>query len=161
MVTRPVLTEPFESMALDIVGPLEKGKGGCQYLLTCICLASKWPDAIPLRTMTTRSIAEGMWQIFARTGIPNQILTDRGTQFTSKAMKELCELLGVQHIKTTPYHPQCNGVIERMHRTLKSAIKKSIESKKDWVLQVPYALFALRNMPLDDHGFTPFDLVHG
>ncbi len=161
MMPRPVLTEPFESVALDIVGPLEKGKGGCQYLLTCICLASKWPDAVPLRVITTKSVAHAMWEVFSRIGIPQQILTDCGAQFMAKAMKELCTLMGVDKLKTTPYHPESNGSIERMHRTLKSIIRKTIESRKDWVQQVPYAVFSLRSLPLEGHGFTPFDLVHG
>ncbi len=161
MVERPVLTEPFQSMALDIVGPLKKGKGGCQYLLTGIYLACKWPDAIPLRIATAKSVAEAMWEVFSRTGIPEQILIDQGPQFMSKLQKELCEMLQVQQTKTYPYHPQCNGIVECMYRILKSAIVKCVERGKDWVPQVPYALFALRHMPFSNHGYTPFDLVHG
>ncbi len=136
MIARPILTERFESVALDIVGPLERGKGGCQYLLTCICLASKWPDTVPLRVITTRSVADGMWQIFSRVGIPLQILTDCGSQFTAKSMKEMCSMLGIDKLKTTPYHPETNGCIERMHRTLKSILRKTFEQRKDWVQHV-------------------------
>ncbi len=120
---------------------MKKGKGGCQYLLTSICLASKWPDAVPLRRITAKSVAEGMWEVFSRTGIPDQILTDQGSQFMSKLLKELCEIVQVQQIRTSPCHPQCNGTVERMHRTLKGAISKCIEKERDWVPQVPYALF--------------------
>ena len=149
MVARPVLSEPFESVALDLVGPMEKGEGGNCYLLTCICLSSKWPDAIPLRTITTRSVADAMWQVFSRVGIPRQILMDCGAQFTAKSMGEVCDMLGIDRVKTTPYHPATNGNIERMHRTLKSILRKVIEEKRDWVQHVPYALFALRNLPLE------------
>ncbi len=143
------LTEPFESVALDLVGPMEKGKGGNRYLLTCICLSSKWPDSIPLQTITTRSVADAMWQAFSRVGIPRQILTDCGAQFTAKSMGEVCDMLGIDRVKTTPYHLATNGSIERMHRTLKSILRKVIEEKRDWVQHVPYALFALRNLPLE------------
>ena len=75
-----MLTEPFEALAFDIVGPMPKGKGGCRFLLTAICMASKWPEAIPLRSITAKAVAEGMIEIFARTGIPLQLLTDQHRQ---------------------------------------------------------------------------------
>ena len=70
LMEREVLTEPFEVIAFDIVGPLPKGKGGCRFLLTAICMASKWPEAIPLRTITAKAVAQGMVEVFSRTGIP-------------------------------------------------------------------------------------------
>ena len=78
MVEREVLTEPFEALAFDIVGPMPKGKGGYRFLLTAICMASKWPEALPLRSITAKAVAQGMIEIFARTGIPLQLLTDQG-----------------------------------------------------------------------------------
>ncbi len=84
------------------------------------------------------------------------MLTDNGSQFVSKPMKELCKLLQISQVTTSPYHPQGNGTIERMQKTLKSILCKSVDENKDWVTQLPYAMFALRNMPLSDHGFTPF-----
>ncbi len=116
---------------------------------------------MPLRNITTKSVAQAMWEVFSRIGIPQRILTDCGSQFMAKAMKELCALVGIEKVTTTPYHPETNGCIERMHRTLKSILKKIIDRKKDWVIQMPYALFSLRSLPLEGHGFTPFDLVHG
>ncbi len=160
-VDRPLLTEPFESVAFDLVGPLPKGKGGCMYLLTYVCMATRWPEAIPLRAITARSVAEGLWNIFARTSIPEIILTDQGSQFCSRLVKELCELVQIQKVRTSPYHPQTNGCIERMHSTFKSVLGKCIEEKKDWVAQVPFVLFVLRQMPHSDLGFSPFDLVYG
>ncbi len=61
VVERPVLTEPFESVAVDLVGPLPKGRGGCRFLLTYICMATRWPEVTPLRSITARSVAEGLW----------------------------------------------------------------------------------------------------
>ncbi len=71
-VERPVLSEPFESVAVDLVGPLPKGKGGNRYLLTYVCLATRWPEAVPLRNVTSKSVMEGLWLIFARTAIPER-----------------------------------------------------------------------------------------
>ncbi len=132
-----------------------------RYLLTLVCLATKWPDAIPLRNNTARSIAEGLWSIFSRTSIPERILTDQGTQFCSRLMKDLCALLQVERVRTAPYHPQTNGAVERMHGTLKAILSKCMEGGHDWVSQVFYALFVLRQMPHVDSGFSPFQLVYG
>ncbi len=161
LVQRPILTEPFEVLAVDLVGPLPKGKGGCQFLLTCVCMASRWPEAIPLRSITAKSVAEGLVHVFSRTSIPEVILSDRGSQFLSCTVKELCTMMGISHLKTSPYHPQTNGAIERFHRTLKSILTKSLANNLDWVQQIPFCLFTLRQMPNSDSGLSPFDLVFG
>ncbi len=160
-VERPILSEPFESVAVDLVGPLPKGKGGARYLLTYVCMATRWPEAIPLRSITAKSVAEALLEIFSRTGIPELVLTDQGSQFVGKVMSNLCSLLGIERVRTSPYHPQSNGVVERMHGTLKAVLGKSIENEKDWVGLVPLALFVLRQMPHADSGMSPFDLTYG
>ncbi len=68
VVERPILTEPFESVAVDLVGLLPKGRGGCKYLLTCVCMATRWPETVPLRSITAKAVSEGSWSIFSRTG---------------------------------------------------------------------------------------------
>ena len=161
LVEREVLSEPFENIAFDIVGPLPKGKGGCRFVLTAICMASKWPEAIPLRTITARAMALGMVEIFSRTGIPLQLLTDQGSQFVGSLVSHLCRDLHIDKIRTTPYHPECNGVIERMHGTLGSMLTKASALGLDWVGQLPFALFALRSAPNKDTLFSPFQLVYG
>ena len=160
-VDRPVLSEPFESVAVDLVGPLPKGKGGCRFLLTYICLATRWPEAVALRSVTAKSVAEGLWCVFSRTAIPEVMLSDQGSQFCGRVVKQLCQLLGVQKLRTSPYHPQTNGTVERMHGTLKSVLGRCVEDKVDWVGHVPLALYVLRQMPHADSGFSPFDLVFG
>ncbi len=70
MVERPIFSEPFEVVAVDIVGPLPPGKGEMSYLLTAICMATRWPDVIPLRSITAKAVAEGLISIFGRTGLP-------------------------------------------------------------------------------------------
>ena len=161
MVERPVLSEPFEVMAVDLVGPMPKGRGGCMYLLTAICMATRWPEAIPLKSITAKAVAVGLFDIFSRTGIPLQILSDQGSQFVGAVTKNLCESLHIDQIKTTPYHPEGNGVVERMHGTLGAMLTKAGREGQDWVGQVPFALFALRAAPNRDTQFSPFELVFG
>ena len=161
MMERRVMTEPFEVMAFDLVGPLPKGKGGCMYILTAVCMGSRWPEAIPLRTITARAVATGMVEIFARTGVPLQLLTDQGSQFLSSLVGHLCKDLGIDQIRTAPYHPETNGVVERMHGTLKPMLSKASQLGLDWVSQLPFALFALRSAPNRDSSFSPYQLVYG
>ena len=77
----PILTEPFEKMATDIVGPFPRSFCGFKYILTTVCLASKYSDVIPLRDMSAASVAEGLVEVFSRTGLPRVLLSDQGSQF--------------------------------------------------------------------------------
>ncbi len=161
IVERPVMTEPFESVAVDLVGPLPKGKGGCRFLLTYVCLASRWPEAVPLRSITAKAVAEGLWGIFSRTSVPERMLSDQGSQFCGRVVRELCSLLGIEKLRTSPYHPETNGAVERMHGTFKGILGKCVSDGVDWVGQVNFVLYVLRQMPHADSGFSPFDLVYG
>ncbi len=161
LMERPVVDEPFRVVAVDIVGPLPKGKGGAQYLLTYACMATRWPEAIPLRNVTANEVSEAFCQIVCKTGLPDTVLTDRGAVFTGKVFRKTCELFGCGQITTTPYHPQGNGVVERLHGTLKPMLAKASLRGIDWVRFLPIALFALRQMPHRDSGLSPFDLVYG
>ena len=161
MVERPVLSEPFELLAFDLVGPLPKAKGRFRYVLTAVCMATKWPQAIPLKSITAKAVAEGMINIFSWTALPLELLTDQGTQFVGKLMRELCELLGIRQLKTTAYHPQTNGTVERMHSTLEGMLTKAHQQGMDWAQQIPFSLFALRQLPNRDTLLSPFELVFG
>ena len=97
MVKRPIVSEPFTSI-IDLVGPLPKGKGKKKYLLTYIHIytytytyihITRWPDAIPLCSITAKPVAQCMLDIFSRTGIPLEMLTDQGSQFVARLTKEL------------------------------------------------------------------------
>ena len=91
----PVVTEPFSRVAVDLVGPLSPlSSEGHRYILTLIDFATGYPEAIPLKDVD--SVAEALLTIFSRVGIPQEIVSDRGTQFTSHLMAELHKLLGVK-----------------------------------------------------------------
>ena len=107
---RSVLSEPFEVVAFDLVGLLPKGKGGCRNILTYVCLASRWPDAVALRTVTTtKAVARRTMEIISRTGVPLRILTNRGPHFVGNLGKELSNLLRTDKVQTTAYHT--NGAL--------------------------------------------------
>ena len=69
------------------MGPLPKSKGRVEYVLTAICMATRWPEAIPLRSVMARAVADAVIDMFGRIGLPLQIVADNGVQFTCKLMK--------------------------------------------------------------------------
>ena len=157
----PIVSEPFEFLAFDIIGPFERSRQGYKYVLTAMCLASKYPEAIPLKDIRAETVAEGMLEIFSRTGIPKKLHTDQGQQFIGKLHKQLCQRLQIQKLRTSAYLPQMNRCLERWHGTLVPMIKKSIVNKLDWDKQVKLALFAYRCAPHSNTGFSPFEIIFG
>jgi len=114
----------FSHVHVDIVGPLPASSKGHCYLLTMMDRSTRWPEVVPLVTISAQEVADTfVSEWVARYGVPETITTDRGTQFTGSTWKCLCRQLGVQHIATTAYHPQANGLVERFHRALKEAMK--------------------------------------
>ena len=162
LVSMPIISVPFSRVAIDLVGPLTPSKRGHKYILTLIDLATRFPEAIPLKHIDTVTIAESLVNIFSRVGIPKEILSDRGTQFRSDLMNEIHRLLSIKAIFTSPYHACCNGTVERFHAVLKPMLKKlCVEQPQDWDRYIPSVLFAYREVPNDTLKFSPFELLYG
>lgn len=157
------MTEPFSRVAINIVGPLTPASSqGHKYILTLIDFATGFPDALLLKDIDSVFVDEALLVIFSRVGIPREILSDRGTQFTSKLMGELHKLLGINPLFTTPNHPSCNGRIERFHGTLKASLRKlCAEKPKEWHRYLIPTFFALREILSDRTSFSPFELLYG
>ena len=162
LIPLPIMSVPFQRIAMDIVGPLPKSRKGNRYILVVCDYATRYPEAIPLRSIEAETIAEELVQLFSRIGIPQEILTDQGSNFTSRLLQELYKLLHVHPIRTSPYHPQTDGLVERFNQTLKTMLRKAaVDEGKDWDRLVPYLLFAYREVPQDSTGFSPFELLYG
>uniref|UniRef100_A0A8C5PR58 Gypsy retrotransposon integrase-like protein 1 n=1 Tax=Leptobrachium leishanense TaxID=445787 RepID=A0A8C5PR58_9ANUR len=162
LIPLPVIDVPFERIGMDLVGPLDKTSRGHQYILVLLDYATRYPEAVPLRKANAKTIAKELIQVFSRVGIPKEILTDQGTPFVSRVMKELCQLLNIHPLRTSVYHPQTDGLVERFNRTLKGMLKKVVSRDgKDWDLLLPYLLFAVREIPQSSTGFSPFELLYG
>ena len=156
MQEREQATVPFENLSIDLVGPFPTAVGGFKYLLTAVDLATRWPEAIPLRTTTAKIITHSLVSIFTRCGFPLRITTDNGPQFKGKFFKKWVTGLGIKHVVSSPYHPQGNGVVERLHRTLNQMISKLTEKKGNWASTIPMALFFIRSTPCSAMGMSPF-----
>lgn len=150
----------FDHIHIDLVGPLPVSNG-YKYILTIIDRYSRWPEAYPLRDITARTVAKVFVENYVpRFGVPLRITADQGTQFTSVLFHELTSLLGTHKIHTSPYHPQANGILERFHRQLKTALIASSNSTK-WSEMLPFVLLGLRNSIKADLKCSPAELVYG
>ncbi|GFY00498.1 hypothetical protein TNCV_2138961 [Trichonephila clavipes] len=124
------------------------------------CQKSKIHQAQPLKDITAETVAEAFFSSWvSRFGTPAILTTDRGRQFESSLFKALSKLLGVQKCRTTGYHPQANGMIEELHRPLKSAIK--CHATERWTEVLPIILLGLRASLKEDILCTPAELVFG
>lgn len=161
---RPFMaTRPFEQVSLDIVGPLPKTKKGFRYLLTMIDNFTRYAEAYPLREQTAEETAKAFVEgIVTRHGVPQRVLTDQGRNFVSNLFKETCRQLGIQKLQTTAYHPEGNGMVERLHRTLTDSIAHFVRKDgRDWDRWIPYAVMAYRSIPHSSTGYSPNFLVYG
>ena len=153
-------TERFEHVHIDIVGPLPYS-AGYKYLLTCVDRFTRWPEAIPLVDIKAESVADAFFSGWiARFGTPVTITTDRGAQFESRLWDTLCNQFGIIRNRTTSYHPQSNGMVERFHRQLKAAIMAH-ESPNPWTTTLPAVLLGIRSAVKEILGRSAAEMVYG
>ena len=158
-------TDRFQTVHIDIVGPLppckppnSKFSSELRYLVTLIDRATRWFECIPVSEISAETVAQAFlsgW--ISRFGVPLFLVTDQGRQFESALFKELSKVVGFHRLRCSPYHPQTNGILERFHRTLKTALKTHGEN---WLTALPIVQLSLRCIP-NDTGFSPFTAVTG
>ena len=159
----PLIDTPFSRIAIDLIGPIHPpSESGNRFVLTMVDYATRYPEAKALKHIDSISVAESLVQMFCRVGVPREILSDMGKQFTSDIMSEVSRLLSVKQLTSTPYNPACNGLVERFNGTLKTMLKKlCVEKPKQWDRYIDPLLFAYREAPQDSLGFSPFELLYG
>ena len=123
-------------------------------------MGTRYPYAIPLRVDAV-TVAEALVEVIAHTGIPKEILSDQGSVFVGRLNQQMSKLLGFDRLKTSPYHPQTNGAIERWHSCLKGMLCKMNDRKADWDRLIKYCLLAYRATPHAATGFSPFEMIPG
>ena len=122
LVPLPIIDVPFKRIAMDIIGPLPHSRSGNKYIPVVCDYATRYPEAMAICSIEAERIAEELVKLFARVGIPEEILTDQGSNFTSSLLAELYRMLHVHPIRMSPYHPQTDGLVERFNQTLKSML---------------------------------------
>lgn len=149
--------ERFSHIHMDIIFLPEID--GYQYCLTIIDRFSRWPVAVPLRNITSDTITTALFDHWiSHYGTPLTITTDQGAQFESTLFQALARFIGAKKTRTTPYHPQSNGMVERWHRTLKTALMCSPEP---WIKILPIILLGLRMSYKENLKATPAEMLYG
>ncbi|MCG8620720.1 MAG: hypothetical protein MJE68_01805 [Proteobacteria bacterium] len=110
---------------MDIVEPLPRSHSGNKYVLVLCDYATRYPETIPLRSIDASTIAEELVKMFARVGVPQEILTDQGSNFTFQLLAKIYRLLHIKPIKINLYHPQTDGLVKRFNQTLEAMLRKA------------------------------------
>ena len=145
----PAFEEPFCRVLIDCVRPLPKTKSGNQYLLTIMCASTRFPEAIPMRSISAAKIMKSLTNVLVQ--------SDQGSNFTSRVFRQAMNSLGIKTVTSSAYHPQSQGDLERFHSTLKTMIRAyCLDHPKDWDKGIPFLMFAARDAPQESLGFSPF-----
>nr|CAH66197.1 OSIGBa0148D14.3 [Oryza sativa] len=160
------LSWPFAVWGLDILGPFRRAPSGFEYLYVAIDKFTKWPEAYPVVKIDKHSALKFIKGITARFGVPNRIIMDNGTQFTSELFGDYCEDMGIKLCFASPAHPRSNGQVERANAEILKGLKtKTFNILKkhgdSWIEELPAVLWANRTTPSRATGETPFFLVYG
>lgn len=155
--------KPFEQIFLDIVGPLPKTKNGNNYILTIQDDLTKTFIAKAIPEASAETTCKAFMEIgICVYGVPKKLVTDRGTNFTSKLFEHLCKLLRVEQVQTSAYHPQSNGALERCHRTLKEYLRSYVcENLNDWDDYLSQFCFTYNTSAHSSTGYSPYELMFG
>jgi hypothetical protein len=159
----PAFEEPFSRVIVDCVGPLPKTKSGSEYLLTVMCASTRFPEAIPLRNIKAKTIVKALVKFFTFVGLPKSVQSDQGSNFMSGIFQQVMHELGIKQYRSSAYHPESQGALERFHQTLKNMIRSYCfdTCSKDWDEGIHLLLFAVRESVQESLGFSPFELVFG
>ena len=146
---------------MDIVGPLPITLKGNRYLLTLQCNLTKFSDAIPIPSMDSVTIGLALAEGFiSRYGCPKAIHTDQGRNFLSKFTQTLCNTFKIKQIKSTAYHPESLGSLERAHLVFVEYLKHYCQ-RRDWDEYIRFCMFSYNTAESSSTGFTPYELVYG
>ncbi|XP_063244803.1 uncharacterized protein LOC134546161 [Bacillus rossius redtenbacheri] len=148
----------FDHVHLDLVRPLPSSRG-FRYCLTMVDRFSRWPEAIPVENIEATTVARAFFTtLVAHFGAPLRATTDQGRQFTSSLFAAFAALVGMTHLQTTAYHSASNGMVERLHRSLKAAI--CCHATEHWVDVLPIVLLGIRATWRDDLRASTAELVY-
>ncbi|CAC5392160.1 unnamed protein product [Mytilus coruscus] len=158
-----VVGDPFDRIALDILGPCPISGNGNEYLIVITDYFSKWTESFSVPNHTALTVADKLvTEVFCRFGMPSQIHSDQGREFESELFAQVCSLLNIEKTRTCPYRPQSDGLVERMNRTLIQMLSIFVnDNRNDWDDHLPFLLMAYRSTIQDSTGFSPFKMLFG
>ena len=154
---------PFAKWGVDLIGPLPQGKYKMKFAIVAIDYYTKWVEAEPLQEITEARTTGFIWRnIICRFGIPHSLVSDNGTQFDSAGLKKLCLDLGIRKHFSSVAHPQSNGQVEAVNKTIKNNLERKLNGAKGaWVDELPRVLWAYRTTCRTSTNETPFSMTYG
>ena len=154
----------FERVSVDILGPLPITTSGNRYVLCFSDHCTRWPILVPLKVTDASTIARAFFDyVICEHGCPQTLLSDRGQNFLSKIVLEVCRIMRTHKLNTSSYHPQCNAIQERFNAVILDTISHYVnEYQSDWDKYITAIQFAYRTTPAENSvGFSPFFLLYG
>ena len=147
---------PFSILYVDIAGLYPTTFKGNRYSVALIDIFLKWPEAYSVNNITSDQIAEVLAKFISRHGCPKILISDRGTNFISKAISNVYQRLGIKHVTTIAYRTRSNAKIERNHSTMNAALAHLVNtSHSNWDERLDFALLALRSSVHSSTNETP------
>jgi hypothetical protein len=141
----PPVALPFERLGLDFLSNLPLSKSGNRHCITCVDYASRWVWAVPVRDMSSTTVIQFFYHhIICFIGCPSELITDRGANFMSQEFEEFLNIHRIKHLKTSPYHPATNGLVERMHSMINHGISALCQTRvnrwDDYVAEIVWGM---------------------
>lgn len=148
---------------MDITGPLPTTESGQKYILVEEDYFTKWTEAFPLPNKEAKIVVEKLVkEVISRFGAPERIHTDQGRNFESQLFKEMSNLFSIEKTRTKPYHPNSDGMVERMNRTIQDMLVKYVaKCQRDWDVHLPMVMMAYRSSVHSSSQYTPHYLLFG
>ena len=155
--------EPFTFWAMDYMGPLPVTTRGNKHILVVMDHFTKWCEAFATPDQKARTVAEILVnKVFSRFGPPAVLHSDQGANFESNLMHDICTLMGISKSRTTAYHPQCDGLVERQNRSLQAMLTAFCsQHREDWDLWLDSVVYAYNTSRHESLGVSPYEVVFG
>ncbi|GFX88495.1 hypothetical protein TNCV_2279631 [Trichonephila clavipes] len=157
LLQTPVPAQRFESIAIDLFGPLPETTEGMKWIFIVEDYTTKWVELFPLKQATAKECAMTLLnEVFVRYGVPRRLISDNGTQFVSAVMQQLCFVLDINHSRSLIpiYHPQAN-LVERKNRDLKPRLAMMVGNNHTlWIEKLPAIRFALNTSKCESTDHT-------
>src|SRR5688572_10771461 len=153
----------FKRITMDCIGPIEPvSTAGHKYCLCIVDSCTRWPTVFLLKSLTAKAVCDALMELFMNVGVPSVITSDQGTNFTANLTREYLNLMGCSPRFDTPGHPEAAGLVERWNQTFKKMIHHVIiDNPRRWHKIIPFAVWAVREVPNSTTGIAPYMLVYG
>ncbi|UYV76850.1 hypothetical protein LAZ67_14002195, partial [Cordylochernes scorpioides] len=159
----PPTSVPFQRVGIDLLGRFPISHLGNKWIIVCTDYLTRYAITRALPLADAQQVAKFVLEdVVLKHGAPREKIIDRGRVFQSKLISELTGLCSSAQRFTTAYHPQTNGLTERLNKTLADMMSMYVDvEQKEWDVILPFITFAYNTAKQDTTGFTPFSLIHG